>query len=191
MPLTSTQKDHLLKRDEIPIAIKKNNEFAIRKQLEKFLKSISDMQIVLTHLPKKQVKRVLKDEHVYLLLGLAETAMQILEFRSIEGEIEIPEMWHVTYPITDKKTNETTFKTLLAGNKDIERSVKMDYHMSELRKYYSEKDPAPYAYRMNQDSPLMLKRGAMKIVNEFRKAIERVTEVFPAEIKPEEEPRRK
>ena len=186
MPLTDTQKDHLIRRDELPIAIKKNNEFAIRKGLEKFLKSVNDAWFILLLLPKKQIKRFLKDEDVYSLLKLAEKAMEILEFAPIEGDR--PEDWRVTTVSVDDETNERTWnKPRPANDRDIERSVKMDYYISQLGKYSSGRDPAAWAYRWIVAEANHPEKAKKYIDDEDREAMERVAKVFPIS-KPEEEP---
>ena len=147
MPLTETQKRHLLSREDQPVAIRKNNEFAIRKHIEKFLQYCEDMKIVLDHLPENQIKRYLKDDHVYMFLRFAIRLMEIMEFRPIEGDVEDPDHWHVTTSWTDSKNKELKFDSRPASIIDVDRNIELNSLLERLDRFVSSNDPAFIEYK--------------------------------------------
>lgn len=155
MPLTETQKRHLIWREDIPVAIRKNNEFAVRKHLEKFLQYCENMMLILNFLPKKQLLKYLKDAHVFMFLDIAILIMQKLDFAPIEGKLEDPETWHIgNRPVEDS---------------DIARNVKLRYYLVKLGYIIPKEDLAYSSYLLNStDNPEKMA---------YAKAVQRVAQV--------------
>ena len=155
MSLTKTQKQNLLFREDKTVAIRKNNEYAVRNHLEKCLQCLNDLRFILNHLPEKQLLRYLKDSYVFLLLDLAIQLMRVLKFAPIEGKLEDPDNWHIgDRPIEDL---------------DISRSVKLNYYQIKLSSIISRDDLAfrAYLYNCANDQQKMI----------YAKAVQRVAQV--------------
>jgi len=172
MSLTETQKHHLVCRDNIPLAIKKNNEYAVRQNLKKFLKSLDDMILVLNCLPERQLKKHLKDRHAYAFLKLASLAMEKLGFSPIEGDIKRPDDWHIT---TKKK--EGIFETRSSDYTDILRSVTLHRLLSRFDQFASSNDPAYIAYRLAVSKAQAPKNAVSLTDLEYREAMQKVASV--------------
>jgi hypothetical protein len=179
MPLTEVQKRHLICRDSVPVAIKKNNEYAIRQNLKKFLKSLDDMMLVLNYLPERQLRKHLKDRHAYAFLKLASLTMEKLEFSPIEGDIKKPDNWHIT-----TKNKEGTFETRPSNYSDILRSVTLHRLFSRFDQFVSSTDPAYMAYRLAASEAQAPKNAVSLTDLEYHEAMQKVTSVVllhPAE----------
>jgi len=172
MPLTETQRRHLVCRDSIPIAIKKNNEYAVRQNLKKFLKSLDDMMLVLNCLPKRQLKKHLKDHHAYAFLKLAALTLEKLEFSPIEGDIKRPDDWHIT-----TKNKEEIFETRSSGYSDILRSVTLHRLLGRFDQFASSSDPAYIAYRLAALEAQAPKNTVSLTNLDYREAMQKVAGV--------------
>lgn len=172
MPLTEVQKRHLICRDSVPVAIKKNNEYAIRQNLKKFLKSLDDMMLVLNCLPERQLRKHLKDHHAYAFLKLASLTMEKLEFSPIEGDIKRPDNWHIT-----TKNKEGTFETRSSDYTDILRSVTLHRLLSRFDQFVSSSDPAYLAYMLAASEAQAPKNDVSLTDLEYREAMQKVASV--------------
>lgn len=172
MPLTEVQKRHLICRDSVPVAIKKNNEYAIRQNLKKFLKSLDDMMLVLNYLPERQLRKHLKDRHAYAFLELASLTMEKLEFSPIEGNIKRPDNWHIT-----TKNKEGTFETRSSDYTDILRSVTLHRLLSRFDQFVSSSDPAYMAHMLAASEAQAPKNDVSLTDLEYREAMQKVASV--------------
>jgi hypothetical protein len=72
MLLTPKQKERLIGRDKDEFAsLKRSNDFLVREALKNFL-DLKDVVLILKHLPKDQIEKVVTDRHIDGLLLLAE-----------------------------------------------------------------------------------------------------------------------
>jgi hypothetical protein len=172
MPLTETQIQHLKSRDDQPVAIRKNNEYAIRKHLEKFLEYGKDMAIVLDRLPEKQLKRYIKDDHVYMFLNFALRLMELLEFAPIKGEADDSDNWQVTIRKPNRKTKKSEPITRPANKIDINRSVKLNQYCIKIGRFVSGDDPAylEYKHKIDELKPHYIDRTySWELINEINR----------------------
>ena len=96
MRLTEDQRNKLLKREELSPTERRDNEFAVRNKLKEFLKFVPDANLILSNLPKDQLKKntkltnVLNDQTTYGLFDLVFQLLNLLDFPVAYGTLQKP-----------------------------------------------------------------------------------------------------
>jgi hypothetical protein len=170
--LTNIERERLENRGSIDSATRARNELIVRNKLEKWLNDSLDADIIMDHLPEKQIKKLLTDGHAFILLSVAIKTMSLLDFRPVEGNITNPDSWHITTEEIDRESEERKFNTRPATDIDIARSILMDCYLDEINGFVSKSDPAVYAWILSrrENHP----GNDRKIKEEERMAINRV-----------------
>jgi hypothetical protein len=96
MQLTEDQRNKLLKREELSPTERRDNEFAVRNKLKEFLEFVPDVNLILSNLPKDQLKKnakltnVLNDQTTYGLFDLVFQLLNLLDFPVAYGTLQKP-----------------------------------------------------------------------------------------------------
>lgn len=96
MYLTEDQRNKLLKREELTPTERRDNEFAVRNKLKDFLEFVSDANLILSNLPKEQLKKnakladVLNDQTTYGLFDIIFQLLNLLDFTVAYGPLQKP-----------------------------------------------------------------------------------------------------
>jgi hypothetical protein len=96
MYLTKDQRNKLLEREKISPIERRDNEFAVRNKLKDFLEFVPDANLILSNLPKDQLKKnaklanVLIDLTTYGLFDLVFQLLNLLDFPVAYGTLQKP-----------------------------------------------------------------------------------------------------
>lgn len=96
MYLTKDQRNKLLEREKISPIERRDNEFAVRNKLKDFLEFVPDANLILSNLPKDQLKKnaklanVLNDLTTYGLFDLVFQLLNLLDFPVAYGTLQKP-----------------------------------------------------------------------------------------------------
>jgi len=96
MQLTEDQRNKLLKREELSPIERRDNEFAVRNKLKEFFEFVPDANLIVSNLPKDQLKKnakltnVLNDQTTYGLFDLVFQLLNLLDFPVAYGTLQKP-----------------------------------------------------------------------------------------------------
>lgn len=123
MLLTPKQKERLIGRDKDEFAsVKRSNDFLVREALKNFL-DLKDVGLILKHLPKEQIEKVVTDKHIDGLLLLTESLYSFLgPGKSVYYEVPVEE------PRTDGKKPEVVKVSAM----DKQRAIDIQKHIDSL-----------------------------------------------------------
>jgi hypothetical protein len=91
--LSDLERERLTKRETLDRHTRTTNDIRVKRKLAAWLENISDVMLILKHLPTDQSQRVITDDHIFHLLAIIDDAMRIDQFAPVEGDIENPEKW--------------------------------------------------------------------------------------------------
>jgi len=96
MQLTEDQRNKVLKREGLSPIERRDNEFAVRNKLKEFLEFVPDANLILSNLPKDQLKKnaklanVLNDQTTYGLFDIVFQLLNLLDFPVAYGTLQKP-----------------------------------------------------------------------------------------------------
>lgn len=144
--LSSTERDRLAKRndDDMDVQVRASNDLRIKKKMATWLEEdLDDMLLCLRKMPNDRLKKMVKDEHIFALLGLVEELLKIKEFHSIYGEFRDPSNWGITDTCGDSRGWRCDPRSLnkKPSDLDIWRSVVLNEHKEAIEGFLGSNNP--------------------------------------------------
>ena len=100
--LSDLERGRLTKRETLDRHTRTTNDVRVKRKLAAWLDNISDVMLILQHLPKDQSRRAITDDQIFNLLDIIGATMKIAQFAPVEGDIEVLEKWMAgNQPATD------------------------------------------------------------------------------------------
>jgi hypothetical protein len=143
--LSQTERERLINRneDDMDAQVRASNDLRIKKKLSLWLEEdLEDIRLCLRYMPNDRLKKMIKEEHIFALLGLVEELLAIKEFHSIYGDFRDPANWGITDACGESRGWRSDYKSLKkASDLDIWRSVLLNDHISALRGFLGSNNP--------------------------------------------------
>ena len=153
------------------------NDVRVRKKLAAWLKEFDDMTEIFLCLPPEQLRKELSDIHVHRLSFFLITAMDVLNFHPIVGEIDKPDDWKTILDVSANRfemlaSGRAHYRSRAAENEDITRTLLLVDAFNELNLFFGNNNPVVEAVQLEklEDDPKLRSR----LTDGERRGIERV-----------------
>jgi hypothetical protein len=164
--LSNTERDRLRHRPQ-EAKERASNDVRVRKKLRSWLQSLDDIGLICEYLPEDQISKEITDNHIFFLMGIAKTFMELRHFSPITGRLDNPDEWKIV---------TKTGAEFPANDIDIGRSLKLRHVINDIMEFHGQKNPVDAVDILSKLKSLPESQSRLTEADE--KAIDRVTKAI-------------
>ncbi len=139
--LTKLEREKVLGRSNMTDKkARATNDLRVKRKLSSWLDNLTDVALILEHLPDDKTRSAISDVNIYSLLYLVERMLEIKNFYPVVGPIGNPAEWKV---IIDDKTKKQ------AKEADVWRALQFGERLDSLNRFIGDGRESPISQALN------------------------------------------